>query len=130
MPAKKNRSRRDTALLGHLDNGLSSEERTAGTAKGTVGSNVNALLLAEVDNLLLRQGGVILDLVGGRDDCYLGQKLLQILDTVVGDTDGLDFARTDQLLHVLIGGDMAVAVDDVPAAISQLGENVVVTWLL
>jgi len=44
---------------------------------------VNALLLAEVDNLLLRETGVVLDLVDGGDDSGMRQKLLEVLLTVL-----------------------------------------------
>jgi hypothetical protein len=59
----------------------------------------------------------------------LRQQLLEILNAVVRDTDGLGLGRV-QLLHVLPGSDMAVAVNDVSAAILQLGENIVVTYLV
>jgi len=51
---------------------------------------VDALLLAEVNNLLLRAQWVVLNLVDGGDDGGLGQQLLKVLDRVVGDTNGLD----------------------------------------
>jgi hypothetical protein len=44
---------------------------------------VNTLLLAEVDNLLLRQTGVVLDLVNGGDDGGVRQKLLEVLLAVL-----------------------------------------------
>jgi hypothetical protein len=64
---------------------------------------VNALLLAEVNNFLLWAQWVVLDLVDSGDDGSLGQKLLHVLDRVVGDTDGLDLigVRLDQVLEVL-----------------------------
>ena len=64
---------------------------------------MNALLLAEVNNFLLWAQWVVLDLVDSGDDGSLGQKLLHVLDRVVGDTDGLDliWVRLDQVLEVL-----------------------------
>lgn len=64
---------------------------------------MNALLLAEVNNFLLWAQWVVLDLVDSGDDGSLGQKLLHVLDRVVGDTDGLDLigVRLDQVLEVL-----------------------------
>ena len=63
---------------------------------------MNALLLAEVNNFLLWAQWVVLDLIDGGDDGSLGQKLLHILDRVVGDTNGLDLVgmRLDQVLEV------------------------------
>lgn len=127
MPAQQNSRRRHPALLGNLDDGLRGEQGAAGAAQGTVGGDVNALGLAEVDNLLLGQGGVVLDLVDGRDNGGLGKEFLQVLDAVVGDADGADLAGAEELLHALPGGDVAVVVDDVPRAIGQLGEDGVVS---
>jgi hypothetical protein len=64
---------------------------------------VDALLLAEVNNLLLWAKWVVLDLVDSRDDGGLGQQLLEVLDRVVGDANGLDLVGMclDQLLEVL-----------------------------
>ena len=39
---------------------------------------MDALLLAEINNLLLGQRGVVLDLVDSRRDCDVGKKLLKI----------------------------------------------------
>lgn len=117
VPAKQNRSRRNTALLGNLDDRLSREQGATGATQGTVGGNVDALLVTEVDNLLLGQRGVILDLVYGWNDGSLGEEFLQVLDTVIGDTNGADLACSDELLHTLPGGDVAVVVDDVAGAV-------------
>jgi hypothetical protein len=64
---------------------------------------VDALLLAEVNNLLLRAQWVVLDLVDGGNNGGFGKQLLEVLDRVVGDTNGLDLVgmRLDQLLEVL-----------------------------
>lgn len=128
MPAQQNGRWRNPAPLGNLDDGLRGEQGAAGAAQRTVGGDVDALGLAEVNNLLLGQGGVVLDLVDGRDDSGLGKEFLQVLDAVVGDADGADLPGTDELLHALPGGDVAVVMDDVPRAIGQLGEDGVVSW--
>lgn len=127
MPAKQNGSRRDTTLLGNLDDRLRREQGATRATQGAVSGNVDTLLVAEIDNLLLGQRGVVLDLIDGRGDGGLGQELLQVLDAVVGDTDGADLAGADELLHALPGGDMAVVVDNVPRAVRQLGEDGVVS---
>ena len=64
---------------------------------------MDALLLAEVNNFLLWAQWVVLDLVDSGDNGGLGQKLLHVLDRVVGDTNGLDLVgmRLDQVLEVL-----------------------------
>jgi hypothetical protein len=89
---------------------------------------VDASLVAEVDNLLLGEQGVVLDLVGSGDNGGLGQKFLEELDTVVGNTDGLDLAGANKLLHALPSSDVGMAVDNVARAISELRENVVVSY--
>lgn len=89
---------------------------------------MNTSLVAEVNNLLLGEQGVVLDLVGSGDNGGLGQKFLEELDTVVGNTDGLDLAGANELLHTLPSSDVGVAVDNVPRAISELGEDVVVSY--
>lgn len=87
---------------------------------------MDASLVAEVDNLLLREQGVVLDLVGSGNNGGLGQEFLEELDTVVGNTDGLDLAGADELFHALPSSDVGVAVNNIPGAISELGEDVVV----
>lgn len=62
-------------FLGDLDDRLSLEERTARAAQGAVGHDVDALGLAQVDDLLLREGWVVLDLVDGGYDGCVGEEL-------------------------------------------------------
>lgn len=126
MPAEEDSRRGNTTLVGDGDDGLGSEQRAASAAERAVSSDVDTLLLAKVHDLLLRQRGVVLNLVGSGDNGGLGQELLQVLDTVVGDTDGLDLAGADELLHALPGGDVRVGVVNVPRSIGELGEDVVV----
>jgi hypothetical protein len=68
----------DAVLLGNLDDDGGGEDGGAGAAEGAVGHDVDALGLAEVDDLVLRQAGVVLDLVDGGDDGGLGQELLEV----------------------------------------------------
>lgn len=89
---------------------------------------MNASLVAEVDNLLLGEQGVVLDLVGSGDNGGVGHKFFEELETVVGNTDGLDLAGADKFLHALPSSDVGVAVVNVPRAISELGEDVVVSY--
>lgn len=88
----------DTLLLGNLDNRLSSHDGATSAAKGTVCLNMNALLLAEVDNLLLRKTGMVLDLVDGGDDSGMRQKLLEVLLAVLcrvlAETGGMKVINT------------------------------------
>jgi hypothetical protein len=86
---------------------------------------MDALVLAEVDNVLLRQKRVVLDLVRGRYDCRLREQLLHVLVGVVCDADGLDFVgvRLDQFLKVLPGLDVGDAVVDVAGAVFEFGEE-------
>lgn len=69
---------------------------------------------------------MVLDLVGGRNNSSLGQEFLEVLDTIVGDTDGLDLFGANELLHTLPGSDVRVIVNDIPGAILELGEERVV----
>jgi hypothetical protein len=90
---------------------------------------VDALLLAEVDDLLLGKQRVVLDLVDGWGDGGLCEKLLQVLDGVVGDADSLDLLRVrlDQLLEVLPCVDVGDGVVDVTAAVFELGKEGVIS---
>lgn len=83
MVAQKNRCRADAALLGNLDDGLSGEQRASRAAERAVGDYVDALGGAEVDDFLLRQAGVVLDLVDGGDDAAAGEQLLEVFLAVL-----------------------------------------------
>ena len=91
---------------------------------------MDALLLAEVDDLLLWQERVVFDLVGGGDDGGLGEELLEVLDGVVGHADGLDLLRVClvQLLHVLPCVDVGDGAVEIAVAVFELGEEGVVSW--
>lgn len=130
MPAQQDSSRGNATLLCNGHNRLSSEKRATGAAQRAVSSDVNTLLVAEVDNLLLGQRWVVLDLVGGGDDAGLGQELLKVRDTAVGDTNGPGLASAHELLHALPGGNVGVAVVNVAGAICELGEDGVVAFAI
>jgi hypothetical protein len=70
-------------------------KRRVGRAEAGVGSAVDALLLAVVDELGGRVVGVKLDLVDGGDGLagLVLEENLEVLDGEVGDTDVLDAAR-------------------------------------
>lgn len=130
VPAQQDRCRGNTLLLRDLDNRLRREERASRATEGAVRGDVDALGLAEVDDLLLRQGGVVLDLVDCGDDGGLGEELLEVANAVVGDADSLGLASGEELLHALPGGDVGVGVDDVAGAVGVLGEHGVVAFTL
>lgn len=127
---EENRSRSNVVLLCGGDDTLVIEERRACAAERAVGGDMDALLLAEVNDLLLGQKRMVLDLIGGGDDGGLCEQLLEVLDRVVGDTDGLDLLGVglDQLLEVLPCVDVCDGAVDVTAAVLELGEEGVVSW--
>lgn len=83
VPAKQNSSRSNTSLRRNLHNRLSSEQRATGAAERTVSGDMDADLITEIYNLLLRQRRVILDLVDGWHDRCLRQQFLEVLDAIV-----------------------------------------------
>jgi hypothetical protein len=107
-------------FLRHLQHTLILEQRRPGASQRTVSRNMNALVLAEIDNFLLRQQWVVLDLVDGGCDGGFCEQLL----------DGLDFVgvRLDEFLEVLPGLDVGDAVVDVAGAVFEFGEEGVVSW--
>jgi hypothetical protein len=149
MITQQNSGRLDAMFLGDLDDRLGAEERAARAAQRAVGHDVDALFLAKVDNLLLRERRVVLDLVDGGNDGGVGEELFKVAlavlftrgkevrcgsidegwgegETNVGNADGPGFARLEQLLHLLPSVDVVVAADDVTLAIGEFGEAVVV----
>ena len=76
LVADQNSAGSDVVLLGHLLHALLLEERAASAAKRAVCLDQNVLLLAEVDDLLLRQVGVVLDLVRSGDNRGILQQRL------------------------------------------------------
>ena len=65
----------------------------------TVCGNQDTLLLADINDFLLRKRWVVLNLVDSWDDSCDCEELLQIFLAVVGDTNGLYFAAGKELLH-------------------------------
>jgi hypothetical protein len=88
--------------LGNLLQGLVVGKRRVGGAEAGVGSAVDALLLAVVDELGGGVVGVKLDLVDGGNGLagLVLEEDLEVLDGEVGDTDVLDAARGGQLLEL------------------------------
>lgn len=129
MPAQENSRRSNTPLIRNLDNRRRRKQRTPRAPQRAVRGDMDALLFAEVDNLLLRERRVVLDLVDGRHDGRLRQEFLEVLLAVVGDTDGPDLWRARELLHVLPGGDVRVRVVNVAGdAVGEFGEHGVVSF--
>jgi hypothetical protein len=88
--------------LGNLLQCLVVGKRRVGGAEAGVGSAVDALLLAVVDELGGGVVGVKLDLVDGGDGLarLILEEDLEVLNGEVGDTDVLDAARGRQLLEL------------------------------
>ncbi len=78
MVAQQHGRRVDGVLGRDLDDGLGLHQRPARAAQRAVGHDVDALGLAQVDDLLLRQRRVVLDLVDGRDHGAVGEELLEV----------------------------------------------------
>jgi hypothetical protein len=102
--------------LGDLGKSLVLCERAVGAAEAGVGSAVDVLGLAVVDELGRRVVGVELDLVDGRDGLAGGvvEELLQVLDREVGNTNVLHAAGRGKLLELLPG------LDEVPVGVVLL----------
>jgi hypothetical protein len=58
-----------------------------------------SLSFAEVDNVLLWEGRMVLDLIDSWYDCRVWEKLFEVADGIVGDADSLDFSGGQQLFH-------------------------------
>lgn len=98
-----------------LDLGGVDEQRQteAIVSKGRVGRDVDVILVAEGNHLVLVKLGVALDLIDGGGDARVGDDLLQLGDGEVGDTDGAGLGL-GKLVHGLPGvgqGDALIEVD-------------------
>jgi hypothetical protein len=95
-------SSRLALALGNLLQDLVVGERRVGGAEARVGSAVDALLLAKLDELRRGVVGVELDLVDGRNSLtrLVLEKDLEVLDGKVGHTNVLDAARSGELLKL------------------------------
>jgi hypothetical protein len=78
--AQENGSGADIVLLCDFEHGLVFAQWGACASQRAVRGDVNALLLAKVDNFLLGQEGMVLDLVDGWDNSALRKQLLEVLD--------------------------------------------------
>lgn len=111
-------------LLRNFKHAFVLEQWRASATQWAVGSDVDALALAEIDNFLLRQKWVVLDLVDGGCDGSLCEQLLHVLDRVVGNANSLDLVR--MRLDQFFQGKPCVDVSDgtikVSRAVFELGE--------
>lgn len=116
-----------TVFLGELFHPRVGEERPARRAEGTVRFDDDAVFLAQVDDLFLREERVVFDLVDGGDDAAVGEELFEVFGAVVADAYRLDFARRQQLLHGVPGLHVRVRPDHVArAVVGKHGELFVV----
>lgn len=127
MPTQQHRRRRNPLPLRDLHDRLRREQRTPRAPQRTVRRDVDPFFLAEVDDLLLRQGRMVLDLVHGGHDGDLGEEFLEVTLAVVGDADGFDFPCGQELLHALVGRDVGVGAVEVARAVGEFGEEGVIS---
>jgi hypothetical protein len=115
-PNEENLSGGLALVLCDLSESLVLCKRAVGAAEAGVGSAVDVLGLAVVDELGRRVVGVELDLVNGRYGLAAGvvEELLKVLDGEVGDTNVLHAARSRKLLELL------PSVDEVPVGVVLL----------
>lgn len=119
LPAQQYRAGFDVVLLGDFLHAFLLEKGAACTTKRRVGGNVDVFRLAEVDNLLLWEIRMVLDLIRCWNDFSVGEELFEELDAVVADSDGLDFACLQQLLHFLPCLDMRPVLVEVTRAVRK-----------
>lgn len=118
-PAQQDLGERVPAAVGDLVEGHVGADLLARVgdlvlgAQGRVRLGQDAVLQAELDEVVVGEEGVDLDLVDGGLDLGEGEELLQAFDGPVGDTDSLDLARLVELL------------DDAPRGLWVLGELLV-----
>jgi hypothetical protein len=128
MITQQHGRRSNTMFLRNFEHPFVLEQRRPRATERTVRGNVDALVFAEIYNLLLRQQRVVFDLVDCGHDGRLGEQLLHVFDRVVGHADGLDFVwvRLDEFLEVVPCLDVCDAVVDVAGAVGEFGEERVV----
>lgn len=83
MVAEEHRRGADAAPLRNLHHGRRGKQRAACAAERAVGDDLNTLGVAEVDDFLLRQAGVVLDLVDSGDDAAAGEELFEVFLAVL-----------------------------------------------
>lgn len=149
--AKKDRGRTNALLLSKLDHRRRRHDGATGTSKRAVSHDVDALFVAQVDNLLLRQARVVFDLIDSGNNLGMGKEFLEVLlailarsqplqrreeahvahlsqSTYIAHPNGLGFATCQNLLHLLPGLDVAPALDNVARAIGMSRELVVIAY--
>lgn len=129
MPAEQNGRRRYIPLLRDFNNRFGTEQRTSCTSERTISRDKNAGFLAVLQDLILGQKRVVLDLVDSWDDAGMGEELLEVLDAVVRNPDGLHFTGCQQFLHGFPGVDVGGIVEDVAGAIWEFGEEGVRSYI-
>lgn len=111
----------DQLVLHERDEGvgvLEAEGQEASGAEGRVGGDGDALGLAEVQQLLLDEVGVVLDLEGRGRDAGVPQHVVDELGLEVGDADGPRETLVDDRLHGRPGDVHGrVAADDLGLAV-------------
>jgi hypothetical protein len=125
VPAQQDGRRSDVSLLRDFNNRFRGQEWSSSAAQWAVRGYVNALLLAEINNLLLRETGVVLDLVHSRDNSCMRKQLLEISLAVIGNTNGLDFAGGHQLLHILPCVNVRTGMEEISLSIRQFWKQAV-----
>ena len=126
MVADQNCTRTNVVLLRHFLHTFLLEQRAAGAAEWAVRLHQDTLLFAKVDNLLLRQVGVVLDLVGGGDNSCLAQQLLQVGNAEVRNANRLHLATLLHRLHPLPRIHIRPLSVEIARAVLVLGEEWVV----
>lgn len=95
------------------------------TCERRVGLDGDAVLAADVDEVLALEEGVDLNLVDSGDNRGLGHELLEVVDTEVGDTNGADLAEALGSLKSSPGGNALLlvvrgGVDEVEVEVVEL----------
>lgn len=83
MVAQQDGSRRNSLLLSNLDDWLGAHQRAACASQRAVGHDMNSMLPAEVNNLLLGKAGVVLNLVDSGDNGGVWDELLEVFLAVL-----------------------------------------------
>lgn len=81
--AQQDGSWRNSLLLSNLDDWLGAHQRAACASQRAVGHDMNPVLPAEVNNLLLGEAGVVLNLVDSGDNGGVWDELLEVFLAVL-----------------------------------------------
>ena len=122
MVTQQHRARWHPMSARDLEHLLVLQQRTARAPQRTIGRDVDAFALAEIDNVLLRQVRVVFDLVDGGHDADVREEFLQESHAVVRHPDRSHFARVQEPLQVLVGLDVSPRVVEVAGAVRVFWE--------